>query len=198
MQKTCNKCLITQCLANFSVARSNKDGYSNKCKKCKSKYTQNYTRTLIGKITQIYNCQLSSSKDRKHSKPSYTKKELINWLLKNGFENLFNQWVASDYKKHLSPSVDRLDDFKGYSFDNIRLVTWDKNRDKIYDQRNSCTRITKQNRQVSQFTMEGDFIKSYPSIAFAARETNIQRTNINAVCTGRVPQAGGYFWQHTT
>lgn len=198
MQKTCNKCLIIKCLSEFSVAKSNKDGYSNQCKKCKSELTRNYVKTLNGKITQIYNSQIKASKDRGHPLPTYNKLELTDWLLKNDFENLFNQWVDSNYKKHLAPSVDRLDDLQGYSFDNIRLVTWDVNRDKIYDQRNDCTRITKQNRQVSQFTIEGEFIKSYPSIAFAARETNIQRTNINAVCTGKVHQAGGYFWQHST
>jgi hypothetical protein len=43
------------------------------------------------------------------------------------FKVLYKNWVKSGYEKNFRPSVDRLDSTKGYSFDNIRLVTWKEN-----------------------------------------------------------------------
>lgn len=198
MQKQCNKCLTTFDLNRFSLSKNNKDGYSHQCKKCKAEFTRNYTKTPKGKISQIFNCQKKSSKDRGHPPPSYTKADLENWLYKHAFTEYFNTWVNSNYSKELSPSVDRLDDSKGYCFNNIRLVYWKDNRDKIYLQRLTCERITKQNRSVNQFTLSGHYVNTYPSISMASRKTGIQRTNINACCTRRASQAGGFTWEHTS
>jgi len=46
------------------------------------------------------------------------------------FEELYNNWVKHGYDKWYKPSVDRLNDDKGYSFSNIQLVTWKENSDK--------------------------------------------------------------------
>jgi hypothetical protein len=49
---------------------------------------------------------------------------------KNNFYELYNNWIDSGYKKSDKPSVDRIDDYKGYSFDNIQLMTWKENNKK--------------------------------------------------------------------
>jgi hypothetical protein len=194
--KTCKTCKEALPLTEFSRAPSNKDGKSNKCKKCTTEFTRNYSRTATGLASAIRGSQVVSSRKRSHPPPTYTKAELLDWMIKNGLDKLLKQWELSNYSKDLTPSVDRLDDFKGYSLDNIQLVTWAENRDKLYIQRKSCKRITKQNRFVQQFTLDGEFVAEYASISAAARATNIQRTNINACCTGRDWQAGGYKWAH--
>jgi hypothetical protein len=107
------------------------DGHLNKCKECTKLDVANnsvdYDRTEKGVIRVIYKTQVSNSKKRECCDVTYTKVELKEWLYQNGFKCIFDKWVESGYKKAQKPSVDRLDDFKGYSFDNIRLVTWNDN-----------------------------------------------------------------------
>ena len=95
-----------------------------------------YKRTIDGLISRIYYSQKGSSKRREHNPPTYSKEQLHVWMTSQvNFNNLYINWVASGYKKDLVPSVDRLDDYKGYSFDNIQLMTWRENLDK-YNNRN--------------------------------------------------------------
>ena len=117
-----------------------KDGHLNKCKECVKKdsknnlknrgikYSGSYERTEKGVIRVIYKTQKSNSKRRGHNPPTYTKEELKEWLYKNGFKKLYDEWVSSGYDKIKKPSVDRIDDFKSYSFENIRLTTWGANK----------------------------------------------------------------------
>jgi hypothetical protein len=113
-----------------------KDGYLGKCKECTKEDARNnqkkvgsgYDFSEKGVLRVIYKTQKRNSKLRGHGDLPYSKQELIFWLYDNGFKGLYDAWVKSGNKKDLKPSVDRIDDLKGYSFDNIRLVTWLDNR----------------------------------------------------------------------
>jgi len=50
---------------------------------------------------------------------------------------------------------------------------------------------------VQQFSLEGEYIQSYPSFAKAARETFCQASHISAVCAGKRKQAGSFIWKRT-
>ena len=63
--------------------------------------------------------------------PSYTLQELKDWVFVHGYQALFDAWAGSGFKRMCAPSVDRLDSSKSYTFDNIRLVPWQENIDKI-------------------------------------------------------------------
>ena len=47
---------------------------------------------------------------------------------------------------------------------------------------------------VLQYTIDGKFIKEYPSCREANRQTSI--SNINCVCVGKRKQAGGFIWKY--
>ena len=49
--------------------------------------------------------------------------------------------------------------------------------------------------KVQQFTKEGTFVKSYPSYAEAARETDIPSSSLKACVSGRLKLAGGFVWK---
>lgn len=85
----------------------------------------------VGLIAAIYSGQKQSSKARKHPPPAYSRDELTEWLYsKTSFNNLYDKWVESGFKRKLRPSCDRLDDNKGYSFDNIQVITMTENQTK--------------------------------------------------------------------
>lgn len=49
-------------------------------------------------------------------------------------------------------------------------------------------------KPVSQFTLDGEFRKTYPSIKAAERQTNIR--HIGECCNGKRKTAGGYIWKY--
>lgn len=51
-------------------------------------------------------------------------------------------------------------------------------------------------KKISQFTMQGVFMKSFRCIDDAARELNISRQSINGNLRGRNKQAHGYIWKY--
>lgn len=102
-------------------------------KKIRNKFSRNmkYYHTKRGTIIKIYNSQIASSKRRKHPLPAYSRDDFITWVLdQNIFHKLHAQWVESNYERMLAPSIDRLDDSKSYTFDNIRITTWKENNQK--------------------------------------------------------------------
>lgn len=196
-KKRCKICKEKKELTEFSIAQGNKDGYNTRCKQCVAEHTKNYYKTLSGLITHIYNSEKQASKDREHPTPAYTKKELKSWLYEQGIKKVFNVWKQSNYQKNLRPSVDRLNSNKPYTLSNIRLVTWEENNNAAYEERKTCKHITKQCKKVNQLDENRKILATFDSISAAGRATGIQKTNINAVCSGRIKhKAGGYFWEY--
>ena len=128
--KVCNTCKKEKSLDGFYRHHKFKDGRHFICKVCEKIYMDTYTKTELGVINLMYGLQRGSSKKRGHNMPTYTKEEFTTWLYENNFKTLYDNWVDADYDKMVKPSADRLDDDLGYSFDNIRLVTWQENCNK--------------------------------------------------------------------
>lgn len=121
------KCGKEKKLNKFYTSASGVLGVTNKCKKCE----RDYSRSASGVIRLIYSNQKITSKKRGHTPPQYSQQQLKDWLLDNEkFTYIYNHWVYSNYEQDLKPSIDRLDIIKGYSFDNIQVLTWAENRDK--------------------------------------------------------------------
>lgn len=51
-------------------------------------------------------------------------------------------------------------------------------------------------KKVNQYTMDGNFIKTYDSINLASKELNIPNSNISEVCRGIRKSAKGYIWKY--
>lgn len=52
-------------------------------------------------------------------------------------------------------------------------------------------------RSVDQYTLDGNFIATFTSIADAARQTKVGRAVINSAVVGRQLTAGGFIWKYT-
>jgi hypothetical protein len=196
MEKKCSKCKIIKSFNLFHKNSLEKSGRQAYCKKCVYENLKQKSRTKKGLLFAIYFTQVSSSKYRGHDLPKYSKECLVNWALsQDKFYDLYNEWVISGYPKEKTPSVDRLDDSKGYSFDNIQIVDWKTNRQKFCDnvKKGIDTRMCK---TVNQYTIEGKFIKQFYSLRQAERETKINNSHISAVCRGVQKTAGGFIWKY--
>lgn len=50
---------------------------------------------------------------------------------------------------------------------------------------------------VDMLDMDGNYIKTFPSVAEAFRQTGIHAQNIGRVCKGKLNYAGGYKWRYS-
>ena len=127
--------------------------------------------------------------------PDYTDIELFEWVEKQvNFNEIYNNWVDSGYKKEYIPSVDRIDDYKPYTIDNIQLLTWRENRIKSHnDQVNGVN--TKHVKEVMRIK-NGETV-TYYSIAEASRRNNVCKSGISNVISGRAKTCGGFEWSLT-
>ena len=51
-------------------------------------------------------------------------------------------------------------------------------------------------KQVSMYSLEGEFIKEFGSITNAEKETGVLGVNISFCCSNKIRQAGGYQWRY--
>ena len=194
--KHCHKCGTTKLKTKFSKDKNTKDKLSSTCKKCVSILNYRYFKTKDGLISRMYGSQRSNSKKRGDIPPAYTKQDLRDWLYsQKKFHHLFHLWEVSNYDKMLVPSVDRLNDYEPYTFSNIQLMTWIENKNK--GEKDKLDGINnKQNRAIIQFSIDGDFIKEYYSLAQAGRELSISRASIRRCCQGKAKSACGFRWKY--
>jgi hypothetical protein len=193
--KKCSKCQDIKTSSEFSKHPYALDGLASRCKTCVIDQVKTYQRTAHGLIYKIYANQKSSSVIRNHTAPSYTVEEFEIWVLNQpNFKGLYSDWVSSGYDTDLCPSTDRLDDYKPYTFDNIRLTTWAVNRLKGHDDRRNGIN-NKVSKAVIQYSFDNYFIKEYNSISEASRATGANVGNIYRVCIGRFKTVSGYRWE---
>ncbi len=192
----CSKCGELKNSECFHKNNRSKNGLQSSCISCRIIQMEEYRRTKIGMISEIFLQQRGHSRERGHNPPEYTKEELIEWMQSQPkFHELFALWEESLYDRELRPSTDRTDDYKGYSFDNITLMTFGENVQKVCRDRISGTN-NKQNISVIQMSLEGKHIQEYYSMAHASRELDIQQSSIGACCSGRRNSTGGFKWKY--
>lgn len=185
IQKKCTKCKEVKSVDDFSKDINKKDGLDIWCKKCKSDHKKEHHRTKEGLATQIFVHQRAKSKKRGHPLPSYSKEELKDWLFNHeDFPRLFSEWINSKFNKSHVPSIDRINDYLPYSFNNIKLTKWKNNEDRFHsDEKLGINR--KRLISVVGIHKETGMIRTFYSIAQANRETGVTSSTIVNICKGR-------------
>ena len=150
--KVCNRCKNPKDLFTFSINKASKDGLQDRCKECDKAYQKQrrsenkesfleYGRNYQAKRRQDFEYRLQMLlnaskqravlKQREHSLTLQDIKEL--YPINNkcpifGFDLEFN----SAGFRETSPSLDRIDSSKGYTRDNVQVISWKANRIKSY------------------------------------------------------------------
>ena len=188
MFKYCKRCDSNLALEYFSKNKNSKDGKVNFCKPCVNMEYKVNNKKFAEKT---YRQQVKNSLKRGHKPPKYSKSDFTDWLLnQDKFYTLHKIWKDSGYDINKVPSCDRIDDYKGYSFDNIRLVSWEENNAKAkIDMKGGIN--NKNSKEVVCYTLDGTFFARYPSAEFAARVVKGSSKNIRYMCNKK-PMKKGY------
>ena len=195
MKKLCTKCGTYKHIKDFCKDNKSKDKLFYWCKSCAYEQKVRASRTKKGLIKNIYYSQRSSSVKRKHRMPKYTKNELITWTTQQtSFSRLYDNWVKSKYNKWLKPSIDRIDDNKGYTLSNIQIMTWRENKDKEHRDLKSG-KLLSRHTPIVQYDLKGNKIAEFVSQQEAGRQLNIKQSYISRVCTGSRTHTKGFVFK---
>lgn len=179
----------------------------------RKEYARVYRRSKWGLVVYIYHHQIQRSKHKDRPLPEYTKEQLYNWCIAQSvFHKLYNNWIEMNYHRHFTPSVDRKDATRHYTFDNIQLMTAIENNIKGHNENvelqlaalkkwqkyGGLLGSKAMSKKVKQYSKDGMFIKEYKSLSSAARIVGCKVQNISAAIRGkyRTKTAGGYKWEY--
>jgi len=155
---------------------------------------EKYRQTEKCLFTRIYATQKRNSKNRGHNPPSYTKEEMVDFILsQNNFKDLFREYKESGFVKYYAPSLDRIENDKGYTLDNLNLSTFRANLQE--NGRHSKEGLIACKR-VSMYKKSGEFIKTFLSGTIAEKETKVNKYNIYSCCANKLRSAGGFVWRY--
>jgi hypothetical protein len=94
-------------------------------------YLNEWTKTFKGHASQLYSYikrRLRTAKEYVGLK-AVSREVFTSWCLNDdNYRRLYALWVRSNFDPNLSPSTNRKDTSKGYTLDNIEIVTTYDNR----------------------------------------------------------------------
>lgn len=195
--KKCSRCNNFKTLSEYGNDIRCNDGLKSDCRKCNAEKSHLYRKTKKGLVTEIYASQRQSSNKRNDPMPTYIKQELTDWLYsQTKFHELYDNWKASGFERWSTPSCDRKDDYKGYSLNNLQLMTWRENNNKSFEDRKNGIN-NKTNKAIIGIHIETGKELEFHSQGEAERATGIGQRNISSCCLKKPmhKSAGGYVWK---
>ena len=145
--KKCNKCNQLLPVLSFSINKSAHDGLQSRCRDCDKqyqskrrlenkdslleygrKYTANKRKDFNYRLQMLLNAskQRASKYNREHT---ITLDDIKNKYPVDGKCPVFGidlQFNSTGFRDN-SPSIDRIDSLKGYTVDNIQIISWKAN-----------------------------------------------------------------------
>lgn len=148
-------------------------------------------------IRDIWFNQKGSAKRRNLGGVQYTREQLTEWCLAQPlYHQLHDAWVQSNFLRELAPSIDRKDDYKPYSLDNIQIMTAKENLSKAFKDRFDGVN-TKMSTSVHRMDEAGVILETYPSCNAAGRAMGATNgAMVSAVCSGKREHAHGFRWSY--
>jgi hypothetical protein len=150
--KKCRECALELPIQQFTKNKANKDRLQNVCKQCdniRQKKRRVEKKTLIQEYGKEYRKKnaanfeyrlqalLNASRARakfKNREHTLTKQDLVDLYPTDGNCPIFGiklEWNEKGFREN-SPSIDRIDSTKGYTRDNVQIISWKANRIKGY------------------------------------------------------------------
>ena len=150
--KECPHCSTVKLFSEFNKNTASKDGKQRLCRPCDNnrlkknrnakkeyykEYEKNYRKAKFNDLSYRLQSLLNASRARarnKNREHTLTKEDLYSLYPADNRCPVFGfelEWNTSGFRE-TSPSIDRIDSFKGYTKDNVQIISWKANRIKSY------------------------------------------------------------------
>ena len=150
--KECPVCSTVKLFSEFNNNKAAKDGKQRLCRSCDNtrlkenrnarrehykKYEKNYRKERFNDLSYRLQNLLNASRARarnKNREHTLTKEDLYDLYPVDNKCPVFGfdlEWNTSGFRE-TSPSIDRIDSSKGYTKDNVQIISWKANRLKSY------------------------------------------------------------------
>lgn len=149
-----------------------------------------YRKTPKGVLTNMYHHQKTRNKLKGFGEMGYTLEWFQDAFLNNDkYNRMFEEWVKSGYSKAKKPTIDRINNKKGYKKDNIQLLAWADNRFK-----QTMERRCRKGKVLQK--LNGEVVKVWKSQREIWRTLNVQQSMISMALTGKCKTAYGFEWEY--
>ena len=200
-----NRCKVCCRLKSkkYHEQHKNNSEYIEKRKKRKHEYDIKNKSTKNGWYSRIYHNMQQRNKRKFDKDLPFSKEEFIKWIDENyreKFDDLFKKYVDSGCEKYLVPSIDRVDDYDSYHFDNMQLLTWEQNdikgtigiKNKV-----SCAEVGKKycSKTVAQYDENMNEIMRFSSTHEVTRILGFDSSLIAKACREGL-KSKGYYWKY--
>jgi hypothetical protein len=130
-----NKTRLNEWTRNFYWSKKTKEQYEAYVLRNKKKqiYKDSFPKefNFCQFSWDLYGVQKRSCRERADELPKYTLSELREWLFsQKTFPQMVRRWIQSKFSRSVKPTLDRINPFETYSFDNIQLMTVGENCNK--------------------------------------------------------------------
>lgn len=189
MEKTCSKCKQVKYLTQYRKHKSCIYGVNSYCIDCHNKISLARYRSLHGRAHALYNSVLHRLKHDPAYKDrtiDFSIDDFLQWLPTTNYTAIFNAWAKSRYQQRLSPTIDRINNKRDYTLDNIQVLTLSDNISK--DRRGEAQRSAKLTsddvRQIRKLYSRGIYNQSQIGSLF-----NISSAHVCAIIKRK-------YWKH--
>lgn len=159
------------------------------CKNCSYKYRRKYDSTFY--LRKCYaGIKQRCTNPKNHNSKYYYGKEICplgtflnRFSNDNVFLEMFKKWQESGFEYRIKPTIDRLDNNKGYTVDNMQILTHIEN--------------AKKDCEIPIIGIYRNFFSEwFPSQTYAAKELNLQRSNLWKVINGERKAISGWSFKY--
>lgn len=170
----------------------------------KVEYNKIYRKTHKGELknwlTKTYGRMKRDNKIKFNTDLPFSKLQFSEWILSKNIFELLNDYRNNDFDKNFNPSINRLDDYKGYFFENMELITWKENNEKgrnSLKNKKQCSKMAKQrwSKKVIQKDLKGNIINIFNSTHDVNRILGFDSSLIARACRlNKISK--GYRWEY--
>ena len=163
-------------------------------------YRKTHKAELKNWITKTYGRMKRDNKAKFHIELPFSKTEFYNWVITKNILELLNNYKNSGFNKNLNPSVDRINDYKSYDFENMQLITWEEDNKKgraSIKNKEQCSKMAKSlwSKRVIQKNLDGNIIAIFDSTHDVNRKLGFDSSLIARACRlNKISK--GYRWEY--
>lgn len=181
--KICTKCGIPKLLKEFSPNKRCKDGKRSLCKKCSNLETKERMKKYPWKRT-FFDSRTRCNNPKNPYYKNYGGRNIKHLITMKELKEL---WFRDKAYLMDKPSIDREDNDGHYIFDNCRYIELIDNV--------ARQNVSYKEKPVNQYSLEGNFIRSWKSQAEIQRILGFAQGSISNVCTGKAEKAHNFIWK---